>query len=104
MRIVRDERRSRHYDSYGPRQDTTSGGARATTGVVIKLLDKGSMLSDRDLQLAEKLVLGETTGRVARSFRISAARVSQLRRELCANWHRFVGELADAAPLSIATA
>ena len=56
-----------------------------------------STLSNRDRQLAEKLALGETTGRVARMFRISAARVSQLRRELCANWHRFVGELADAA-------
>ena len=34
---------------------------------------------------------------MARMFRISSARVSQLRRELCANWHRFVGELADAS-------
>ncbi len=63
-----------------------------------------STLSNRDRRLAEKLVLGETTGRVARTFRISAARVSQLRRELCANWHRFVGELADAGVPSVATA
>jgi FixJ family two-component response regulator len=61
-------------------------------------------LSNRDRQLAEKLVLGETTGRVARTFRISAARVSQLRRELCANWHQFVGELTDAGAPSLATA
>jgi hypothetical protein len=63
-----------------------------------------STLSNRDRQLAEKLVLGETTGRVARTFRISAARVSQLRRELCANWHKFVGELTDAGGPSLATA
>jgi hypothetical protein len=50
------------------------------------------------------LDLGETTDHVARTFRISAARVSQLRRELCANWHRFVGELTDAALPSVATA
>jgi hypothetical protein len=63
-----------------------------------------STLSNRDRQLAEKLALGETTGRVAHTFRISAARVSQLRRELCANWHRFVGELTDAGAPSLATA
>jgi FixJ family two-component response regulator len=54
-----------------------------------------STLSNRDRRLAEKLAFGETTGAVARKFRISAARVSQLRGELCASWHRFVGELAE---------
>ncbi len=54
-------------------------------------------LSTRDRQLAEKLALGETTGRVARMFRISAARVSQLRRDLCKSWHHFVGELAEVS-------
>jgi hypothetical protein len=61
-------------------------------------------LSQRDRRLAEALALGETTRRVARMFRISAARVSQLRRELCANWRRFVGELTDAGAPSLATA
>jgi hypothetical protein len=84
-------------------EDRTAGPAE----IVMTRLDFASWLStlsNRDRQLAEKLVLGETTGRVARTFRISAARVSQLRRELCANWHRFVGELADAALPSMATA
>ncbi len=84
-------------------EDRTAGPAE----IAMTRLDFSSWLStlsNRDRRLVEKLVLGETTGRVARTFRISAARVSQLRRELCANWHRFVGELADAAPLSIATA
>ena len=61
-----------------------------------------STLSTRDRKLAETLAMGETTGGVARMFRISSARVSQLRRELCANWHRFVGELADAGVPSVA--
>jgi hypothetical protein len=61
-------------------------------------------LSIRMNAVAPRWALGETTGRVARSFRISAARVSQLRRELCENWHRFVDELADAALPSAATA
>jgi hypothetical protein len=84
-------------------EDRTAGPAE----IAMTRLDFASWLStlsNRDRQLAEKLVLGETTGRVARTFRISAARVSQLRRELCANWHRFVGELADASVPSLATA
>ena len=84
-------------------EDRTAGPAE----IVMTRLDFASWLatlSNRDRQLAEKLVLGETTGRVARTFRISAARVSQLRRELCANWHRFVGELTHAGAPSLATA
>ncbi len=84
-------------------EDRTAGPAE----IAMTRLDFSSWLSTlskRDRQLAEKLVLGETTGRVARTFRISAARVSQLRRELCANWHRFVGDLTDAGAPSLATA
>jgi hypothetical protein len=84
-------------------EDRTAGPAE----IVMTRLDFASWLatlSNRDRQLAENLVLGETTGRVARTFRISAARVSQLRRELCANWHRFVGDLTDAGAPSLATA
>ncbi len=84
-------------------EDRTSGPAE----IVMTRLDFASWLSTlskRDRQLAEKLVLGETTGGVARTFRISAARVSQLRRQLCANWYRFVGELTDAGAPSLATA
>jgi FixJ family two-component response regulator len=61
-------------------------------------------LSKRDRRLAEALALGETTASAAHMFRISAGRVSQLRRELCANWERFVGELTDAGAPSLATA
>jgi len=61
-------------------------------------------LSSRNRRLAETLASGETTRYVARSFKISAGRVSQLRRDLCASWHRFVGELPDGQLASIAVA
>ncbi|HEV3304179.1 MAG TPA: hypothetical protein VG055_31305 [Planctomycetaceae bacterium] len=54
-------------------------------------------LSNRDRQLAETLAHGETTGCVAGMFRISAGRVSQLRRDLCESWRRFGGELAEVS-------
>jgi hypothetical protein len=61
-------------------------------------------LSSGNRRLAETLANGETTGFVARSFKISAGRVSQLRRDLCDSWHRFVGELPDRQSASIAVA
>jgi hypothetical protein len=63
-----------------------------------------STLSNRDRQLAEKLAFGETTGCVARTFRISAGRVSQLRRDLCKSWRAFVGEPSDDEVVSVAVA
>jgi hypothetical protein len=53
-------------------------------------------LTKRNRQLAEKLASGESTGTVARLFRISRARVSQLRRELSSAWKAFHGETAPA--------
>ncbi len=53
-------------------------------------------LSRRDKKIAMKLAWGESTGTVARLFRITAGRVSQLRRELRDAWLRFHGE--DPAP------
>ena len=50
-------------------------------------------LDQRDRKVALKLGEGESTSRVARLFRISAARVSQLRRELSEAWEAFHGEL-----------
>src|SRR5271163_3422682 len=74
-------------------EDRTAGPAQIAE-TLIDFDSWLSTLSNRDRQLAEKLALGETSGCVARMFRISGGRVSQLRRELRANWHRFVGELA----------
>jgi hypothetical protein len=61
-------------------------------------------LSTRDRRVAETLALGESTSRVADMFKISAPRVSQLRRDFYESWRKFVGELADARGPSVATA
>ena len=47
--------------------------------------------------IAEDLAVGERTKDVARKNGMSPARVSQLRRELKASWHEFVGDDARAA-------
>ena len=49
-------------------------------------------LSDRDRRLAQHLMVGERPLATARRFRLSPARVSQLRRELCEDWERFHGD------------
>ena len=49
-------------------------------------------LGRRDRRIAERLALGYRTQDVARRFKISEARVSQLRSELADSWRRFVGE------------
>jgi hypothetical protein len=80
------------------REIVVEDGKASPAEIAMTRLDFGSWLStlsQRDRQLAEKLAFGETTGRVARMFRVSAARVSQIRRELCESWHRFIGELTD---------
>lgn len=54
-------------------------------------------LPPRQRQLATTLATGESTGRVARLFRVSAGRISQLRRELHTAWLQFQGEPVAAA-------
>jgi hypothetical protein len=46
-------------------------------------------LSRRDRRLAERLATGERTGRIARAFGVSTARISQLRQEFRRSWQRF---------------
>jgi len=53
-------------------------------------------LSPRDRRIAEVLATGESTKQAAKRFRISPARISQLRNELRKAWRRFQGELAAA--------
>jgi hypothetical protein len=47
----------------------------------------------RDRRLLDDLMLGERTGAVARKYGLSPGRVSQLRRELHADWLAFCGDL-----------
>ena len=53
-------------------------------------------LPERRRQIAEALGNGETTGSVAERFNISPGRISQIRRELNANWTAFHGQVHDA--------
>jgi hypothetical protein len=61
-------------------------------------------LSRRNRCLAETLALGVSTQHAARQFNLSAARVSQLRRELHTAWLRFQGEFDMASGASTASA
>jgi hypothetical protein len=49
-------------------------------------------LKRRDRRVAEFLANGETTTTAAKKFKISAGRISQLRRELAESWRAFVGD------------
>jgi hypothetical protein len=84
-------------------EDRTAGPAQIAE-TRIDFADWLKTLSTRDRQLAEKLAFGETTGCAARTFRISAGRVSQLRRDLCKSWRAFVGEPSDDEVVSVAVA
>ena len=53
-------------------------------------------LKRRDRRIAEFLSLGHRTDDAARKFKVSAGRISQLRRELAENWRKFVGDEPDA--------
>ena len=55
-------------------------------------------LSPAKRRVAELLVTGETTGRVARIVSLSAARISQMRRELRETWHCYVSSESSTAP------
>ncbi len=53
-------------------------------------------LKRRDRQIAVLLAQGYSTSDVARQFRLSPGRISQLRRELHDSWQSFNGELVTA--------
>lgn len=54
-------------------------------------------LSKKEREIAITLSTGETTGRTARKFGLSASRVSQLRRQFKEAWEEFQGEWARPA-------
>ena len=53
--------------------------------------------SRRTRRIAEALALGHTTTDVAKRFRVTPGRVSQLRRELQNSWQTFHGEATESA-------
>ncbi|MCC7423037.1 MAG: hypothetical protein IT428_22405 [Planctomycetaceae bacterium] len=58
-----------------------------------------TQLGPRNRRIALALARGESTLVAARKFRISPARVSQLRREFQESWREFQGELDRDSPL-----
>jgi len=56
-----------------------------------------AILSKRHRRIAEALAVGNSTSLVAKWFRLSAGRISQLRGELCQSWQDFHGDPAADA-------
>ncbi len=51
----------------------------------------------RHRRLAQYLSLGNRTADAAKKFKVSAGRISQLRKELADNWRKFIGDEPGAA-------
>ncbi len=49
-------------------------------------------LTKRNRRIAEALALGHGTDEVARRFKVSASRISQLRSQFCESWREFHGD------------
>ncbi len=64
-------------------------GPADTAAVRIDFADWLRSLPVRPRRVAEKLAIGETTGAVARKFRLSSGRISQMRHELRWHWDDF---------------
>jgi hypothetical protein len=54
--------------------------------------------SERDRQVAGQLMRGEKAGDVSRTFGLTPARISQLRRALCQDWRHFGDEREATSP------
>ena len=67
-------------------------GPAETARVRLDFSDWLNSLKRRDRRIAETLALGNRTGDVAKKFKVSEGRVSQLRRELAESWSQFIGE------------
>jgi len=71
-------------------------GPAATAAARIDISDWFATLPRKKRRIAETLASGESTKSAARKFRVSAGRISQLRRELATAWREFQGEAAFA--------
>ena len=57
--------------------------------------------TERDRRILDDLMVGERTLEVAGKYGLSPGRVSQLRREFLADWHRFCGDLPPPGPAAV---
>lgn len=97
---VRVGRLDHYVEEDGARQELVVEDRKATPAdVACTRLDFAAWLcslTDKQRWIAKTLATGETTAGVAKKFRVSAARVSQVRKELHRAWQDFQGELAVA--------
>jgi hypothetical protein len=73
-------------------QDTRTASVPEIVSFRCDFSDWLANLARRNRRMAESLAIGNCTSDVAKRFKVSAGRVSQLRRELAQSWKRFVGE------------
>ena len=88
--------RRQGLESFEDWKEVLSDSRRATPAELAALrvdfADWLETLSPRNRKLAQTLARSELTSSVASMFRLTAGRVSQLRRELYESWQLFVGE------------
>jgi hypothetical protein len=80
-------------------EDRRAGPAE-TAAARIDFSEWLGILPARQRRIAKLLATGESTGAVAKRFKVSSGRISQLRRELKTSWETFQGE----APAQLAVA
>jgi hypothetical protein len=77
-------------------EDRQAGPAE-TAAARIDLHQWFGQLPKRQQRIARELAWGESTGAVAKKFKLSDGRISQLRKWLLAQWEQFQGEVTLAA-------
>ena len=73
-------------------EDTRTATVPDIVSFRIDFADWLASLPRRNRRITETLALGHRTQDVARKFKVSEGRISQLRRELSTSWKQFVGE------------
>ena len=73
-------------------EDTRTAPVPDIVAFRVDFADWLKSLRRRDRRIAEALSLGHSTSHAARKFKVSAGRISQLRREFAQSWRRFVGD------------
>jgi len=81
-------------------EDTRTAPVPDIVAFRVDFADCLKSLRRRDRRIAEVLSVGHTTSHVARKFKVSAGRISQLRRELAQSWRKFVGDEPGGAALA----
>lgn len=77
--------------------ESKNAGPAEIASIRIDFADWLRSLKPKQRRIAKLLATGETTSAAARKFRVSHGRVSQVRRELMANWQAFVVDDREAA-------